>query len=68
MAKQPYGVLIVHGFTASLDCYNNISTPPDQKRFAWFEVTEHEMFRDCESEATIGTVVDYVRERAGLTG
>jgi carboxylesterase len=41
---------------------------PDQKRFVWFEVTEHEMFRDCESEATIGTVVDYVRERAGLTG
>jgi len=48
--------------------YNTISTPPDQKRFVWFEVTEHEMFRDCESEATTGAVVDYVRERAGLTG
>ena len=48
--------------------YNTISTPPAQKRIAWFEVTEHEMFRDCEREATIGTVVDYVRERVGLTG
>jgi carboxylesterase len=46
--------------------YREISTPPDQKRIVWFEVTEHEMFRDCEREATIGTVVDYVRERAGL--
>jgi carboxylesterase len=46
--------------------YNGISTPPDQKRIAWFEVTEHEMFRDCERDNTIGTVVDYVRERAGL--
>ena len=48
--------------------YNEISTPSDQKRIVWFEVTEHEMFRDCESDATIGTVVDYVRERAGLAG
>jgi carboxylesterase len=47
--------------------YNGISTPPNQKRIVWFEVTEHEMFRDCEREATIGTVVDYVRERVGLT-
>jgi carboxylesterase len=47
--------------------YREISTPPDQKRIVWFEVTEHEMFRDCEREATIGTVVDYVRERAGLS-
>jgi len=48
--------------------YNEISTPADQKRIVWFEVTEHEMFRDCECDATIGTVVDYVRERAGLAG
>jgi carboxylesterase len=46
--------------------YSGISTPADQKRIAWFEVTEHEMFRDCEREAVIGTVVDYVRERARL--
>ncbi|MBU0490809.1 MAG: lysophospholipase [Chloroflexi bacterium] len=51
---------------ASEVIYNNIGTPPDQKRLVWFEVTEHEMFRDCESDATIQTVVDYVRERAGV--
>lgn len=45
--------------------YRGISTPPDQKRIVWFEVTEHEMFRDCEREAAIATVVDYVRERIG---
>ena len=44
--------------------YETISTPPDQKRIVWFDVTEHEMFRDCERESTIQTVVDYVRERA----
>lgn len=48
--------------------YDSISTPPDQKRIVWFEVTEHEMLRDCEQEAAIGTVVDYVRERADLAG
>lgn len=48
--------------------YDGISTPPDQKRLVWFEVTEHEMFRDCELETAIDTVVDYVRERAGLVG
>ncbi len=53
---------------ASEVIYREIATPPDQKRLVWFEVTEHEMFRDCEREATIQTVVDYVRERAGLVG
>ena len=48
--------------------YNGISTPPEQKRCVWFEVTEHEMFRDCERDGTIGAVVDYVKERAGLAG
>jgi carboxylesterase len=48
--------------------YDGISTPLDQKRIVWFEVTEHEMFRDCERESTIATVVDYVRERVGLAG
>jgi carboxylesterase len=46
--------------------YDAISTPPDQKRIAWFEVTEHEMFRDCEREATVQTVADYVKERTGI--
>jgi len=48
--------------------HDGISTPPGHKRITWFEVTEHEMFRDCEREATIGAVVNYVRERAGLAG
>jgi len=48
--------------------YEGISTPPGHKRITWFEVTEHEMFRDCEREGTIGAVVDYVRERVGLGG
>lgn len=48
--------------------YDGISTPPDRKRIVWFEVTEHEMFRDCEQEAAVATVVEYVRERAGLVG
>lgn len=47
--------------------YNGISTPREQKRIIWFEVTEHEMFRDCERSATIETVVQYVRERVGQT-
>jgi len=45
--------------------YRESSTPAGQKRIVWFEVTEHEMFRDCEREATARTVAEYVRERAG---
>jgi len=48
--------------------FDGISTPADQKRIAWFEVSEHEMFRDCECEETIGTVVDYVQERMAAAG
>ena len=44
--------------------YNGIATPSELKRIIWFEDTEHEMFRDCESEATIQTAVDFVQERA----
>jgi carboxylesterase len=47
--------------------YNGISTPQEGKQIVWFDVTEHEMFLDCEREATIEAVVQYVRERAGLT-
>jgi carboxylesterase len=46
--------------------YHGISTPTEQKRIVWFGRTEHEMFRDCECDATIGAVVDYVRERTAL--
>lgn len=46
--------------------YDEISTPPEQKRIVWFEKTEHEMLRDCESEAVVDEVVKYVRERIGV--
>ncbi len=46
--------------------YHGISTPAEQKRIVWFEVTEHVMFRDCERDACIEAVVDYVRQRSGL--
>jgi len=46
--------------------YREISTPPEHKRIVWFEQTEHEMFRDCERDETIGAVVGYIRERTGL--
>ena len=82
MSKKPYGVLIVHGFTSSLDCVNGLEPPiqalglptrmpvlrghcaesPD----ALCGVTWPEMFRDCERDAAIATVIEYVRERAGL--
>ena len=48
--------------------YHGISTVPEQKRLVWYDVTEHEMFRDCERESTITTVVDFVRERVNLPG
>ncbi len=46
--------------------YQTISTAPDQKSILWIEVTDHEMFRDCEQEKAIQAVVDYVRERTGM--
>ena len=46
--------------------YNEISTPSNQKRIIWFETSEHEMLRDCESEAVVDEVVKYVRERIGV--
>ena len=46
--------------------YRGISTHAQQKRIVWFELTEHEMFRDCEREATIKAVIDSVQERLAL--
>lgn len=43
--------------------YDGVATPPEEKQIAWFEETEHEMFRDCEREEAIQTVADYVEER-----
>jgi carboxylesterase len=42
------------------------ATPAALKRLVWFEKTEHEMFLDMEWEQTVATVVEYVRDRAGI--
>lgn len=46
--------------------YREIATPPGQKRIVWFERSEHEMFLDCEREATIQAVVAYALSRSGV--
>jgi carboxylesterase len=46
--------------------YRNISTPREQKHLVWFDKTGHEMFRDCEREAAVDRVVDWVRKRTDM--
>ncbi len=46
--------------------YNGISTPAKNKHIAWFEKTDHEMFRDCERELAVETIAEYVKERVKL--
>jgi carboxylesterase len=53
-SNSPQGVKILE---------ENISTSKDQKRLVWYEKTEHDMFNDCERDAIIKDVVDYVQER-----
>ncbi len=43
--------------------YAEIGTPPADKTIVWFEKTEHEMFRDCERDAAVAAVADFVRAR-----
>jgi carboxylesterase len=43
--------------------YQEIGTAAQDKSIVWFERTEHEMFRDCESDAVVEAVADYVRVR-----
>jgi carboxylesterase len=45
--------------------FNGITTPTANKKIVWFEKTEHEMFRDCEREAIVAVIRDYVWERVG---
>jgi carboxylesterase len=40
-----------------------ISTPAAQKRVRWFTRSGHEMFRDCERDAIIESVVHFTMER-----
>jgi carboxylesterase len=43
-----------------------VSTSPDQQRVDWFEKSKHEMFRDCECDCVIQSVVDYVKGRTSI--
>lgn len=47
--------------------YNQISTPLELKKIVWYEITEHEMFRDCETHAIIDVIANFVRERIAIT-
>ena len=53
--------------TAAKECpeiiYNGIKTPKKHKNIIWFEKTEHEMFRDCERQAIVEVIQDYIKKR-----
>lgn len=42
---------------------SGLGTPKDQVRIAWFERSGHELFLDCEQDAVIATVLQFVHER-----
>lgn len=48
---------------SALLIYDNIATPPAEKKMIWYEVSDHEMFRDCEREKIIADIVVYVKGR-----
>lgn len=65
--------LILHSVVDSLNSpqgakmmYSRLSTPYDLKRLVWFEKSGHELFLDCEREAVIQTVVEFVQERLAI--
>jgi carboxylesterase len=41
--------------------FQETSTTEDQKQLVWFEKTDHEMFRDCETNNLISTITDYLK-------
>ena len=45
--------------------YDGIATPKKDKKILWYEVTSHEMFRDCEREQIIKDIEMYVKGRIG---
>jgi len=45
--------------------YDRISTPKKDKKIIWYEVTSHEMFRDCEVDKIVADIEQYVRGRIG---
>ncbi len=42
-----------------------IGTPETEKRVAWFDKTDHQIFCDCEREEVIDAVSDFVSRRMG---
>lgn len=47
---------------------NSISTPANRKSLVMFQKTDHEMFRDCERDKIITTVLEYIASSADLSG
>lgn len=45
--------------------YNGVSTPAKFKRIIWYELTDHEMFRDCETDKIVADIEKYVKGRIG---
>jgi carboxylesterase len=43
--------------------YNSISTPGKDKKIIWYEVTDHEMFMDCEVDKIVADIVGFVKKR-----
>ena len=43
--------------------HKSISTPAEERRIQWFNKSGHELFRDCEREAAITLVSDYIMQR-----
>jgi carboxylesterase len=39
-----------------------------EKRIVWFEVSTHEMMRDCEAAAVVSTIGEYLTERKARAG
>lgn len=57
LVLQGTGDRRVHWRSAGM-ILDGIATPADRKRAVMFPETDHEMFRDCEREAVIQTVMD----------
>jgi len=70
LPKVTVPILILHSRSDTMNSpkgaellYNRISTPEGQTRLVWFERTDHDMFNDCEWEAVMDTIGNYIEER-----
>ncbi|MCE1272971.1 MAG: alpha/beta fold hydrolase [Chlorobiaceae bacterium] len=67
-------VLIIHGrnerivLPESADIVlREISTPQSEKSVFWFDKTDHQIFCDCERDAAVSAVMDYVSRRIDVS-